>query len=283
MDDLAGVRAWYAEELRYAAAVKSAAVVRAFATVPRERFLGSGPWQICTGPAPDKYWPTPDADPRCVYHNVVIGLLPEKGLNNGQPSFWAYLFDRLELAPGKHVLHLGCGTGYYSAVLAEIVGPTGRVTAIDIEAALVARAREALAPWPQVTAINADGSSYTPGQVDIIIANAGATHPLPAWLDALRPGGQLLVPLTGEQGWGQTLLVTRRAEGDGFAARFVGYVGIYHFAGARDAEAAKRLDAAFKRGDMGEVKSLRREAHEPDESCWLHRDGFCLSRVGDQA
>ena len=54
-------------------------------------------------------------DPRCVYHNVVIGMLTEKGLNNGQPGFWAYLLDRLDLAPGKRVLHLGCGAGYYSA------------------------------------------------------------------------------------------------------------------------------------------------------------------------
>ena len=111
MTDLQAVRGWYAEELRYAAAVKSPAVVRAFATVPREHFLGPGPWQICTGAAPDKYWSTEDADPRCVYHNVVIGMLPEKGLNNGQPGFWAYLFDRLDLAPGRRVLHLGCGAG----------------------------------------------------------------------------------------------------------------------------------------------------------------------------
>ena len=61
MTDLDAVRSWYAEELRYAAAVKSPAVVRAFATVPRERFLGPGPWLICTGEAPNKYWSTEDA------------------------------------------------------------------------------------------------------------------------------------------------------------------------------------------------------------------------------
>jgi protein-L-isoaspartate(D-aspartate) O-methyltransferase len=109
MDDLEAVRSWYAEELRYAGGVKSPAVVRAFATVPRERFLGPGPWLICTGPANDRYWSTESADPRCVYHNVVIGLLPEKGLNNGQQP-WASLFDQLDLAPGKRVLHLGCGS-----------------------------------------------------------------------------------------------------------------------------------------------------------------------------
>ena len=278
MTDLQAMRSWYAEELRYAVAVKSPAVIRAFATVPRERFLGPGPWLICTGEAPNKYWSTEDDDPRCVYHNVVIGMLTEKGLNNGQPGFWAYLFDRLDLAPGKRVLHLGCGAGYYSAILAEIVGPSGRVTAVDREDGLVARAVEALCPWPQATAVAADGASYAPEAVDIIVASAGATHPLPQWLDALPPGGQLLLPLTGERGWGQTLLVTRGGEGEGFAARFAGWVGIYHFIGARDDGYAKRVDAAVQRGDMAAVKSLRRESHDQDETCWLHGEGWCLSR-----
>lgn len=276
--DLEAVRGWYAEELHYAAPVKSKDVVRAFATVPRERFLGPGPWLICTGAGADKYWSTEDADPAHVYHNVVIGMLPEKGLNNGQPGLWAMLFDRLDFAPGKRVLHLGCGAGYYSAILAEIVGPSGSVMAIDREEGLVARAVEALKPWPQAKALAADGATYQPEASDIIVASAGVTHPLPHWLDALLPGGQLMLPLTGEGGWGQTLLVTRRQEGEGFAARFAGYVGIYHFAGARDAEMAKRVDRAFGRRDMADLKSLRRDAHAEDESCWLHGEGWCLSR-----
>jgi protein-L-isoaspartate(D-aspartate) O-methyltransferase len=278
MDDLASVRAWFAEEVRYAAGVKSRAVVRAFAAVPRERFLGPGPWQICTGGRRDKYWPTGDADPRSVYHNVVIGLLPEKGLNNGQPGFWAYLLDRLDLQPGNAVLHLGCGTGYYSAILAELVGPTGRVTAIDLEADLVERARQALAPWPQVGVCCADATAWRPdAPVDAVVVSAGATHPQACWLDALAPGGRLLFPLTGERGWGRMVLVTRTPAGEGLAARLVGGVGIYHCAGARDAGAAARLDAAIAAGEMPDLRSLRREPHAPEDSCWLHGDGFCLS------
>jgi protein-L-isoaspartate(D-aspartate) O-methyltransferase len=278
MRNLAAVRAWYAQELRYAAAVQSPAVVRAFATVPRERFLGPGPWQICTGDGPNKYWSTEDDDPRCVYHNVVIGMLTEKGLNNGQPGFWAYLFDRLDLSPGKRVLHLGCGAGYYSAVLAEIVGSSGTVTGIDLEEPLIARARSALTSWPQARVSQGDAAAFVPAEVDVIVASAGATHPLPQWLDALRPGGQLLLPLTGERGWGQSLLVTRPADGRGFAARLAGYVGIYAFAGVREISNAKRIDAAMRRGDMDAVKSLRREAHAEDATCWLHAEGWCLSR-----
>jgi cyclopropane fatty-acyl-phospholipid synthase-like methyltransferase len=56
-----------------------------------------------------------------------------RALNNGQPSLWASLLDHLNLSPGEHALHLGCGTGYYSAILAELVGTQGVVTALEID------------------------------------------------------------------------------------------------------------------------------------------------------
>lgn len=279
MLDLETVRSWYAQELRFVAAVKSAAIVRAFAAVPRERFLGPGPWSIYAGPGPDKYWPTEDADPRHVYHNVVIGLIPERGLNNGQPGLWASLFDQLDLGVGRRVVHLGCGTGYYTAVLAEIVGGTGQVAAVEIDQGLAARAQQALQPWPQVAVVNTDGATYRPPDADVIVASAGATHPLPVWLDALNPGGRLLLPLTADDWWGRALLVTRGIDGAGYAAKFVGRVGFIAFTGARDPAMGSRLSAAFARGDDETVRSLRREAHAEDETCWLHGDGYCLSRM----
>jgi protein-L-isoaspartate(D-aspartate) O-methyltransferase len=72
------------------------------------------------------------------------------GINNGQPSLWAYLLDRLDLMPGEQVLHLGCGTGYYTAIIAELVGLAGRVTAVEIDTTLAEKAEEALVNWPQV-------------------------------------------------------------------------------------------------------------------------------------
>ena len=43
--------------------------------------------------------------------------------------------------PGDHVVHIGIGTGYYTAILAELVGPTGRVTAIEYDASLATAPR----------------------------------------------------------------------------------------------------------------------------------------------
>jgi protein-L-isoaspartate(D-aspartate) O-methyltransferase len=171
-------------------------------------------------PSPPEYWTTDDADPRHVYHDVLIALDKARALNNGQPSLYASLFDHLNLSPGQGVLQLGCGTGYYSAILAEVVGRDGKVTALEVDETLADRARTALEPWPQAVAVAAEGTSYDPGGVDVIVASAGVTHPLPIWLDSLKPGGRLLVPLTADDRGGAMLLLTRQ-EASAFSAPFV--------------------------------------------------------------
>ena len=89
-----------------------------------------------------------DADPRHLYRDVLVALDEARGINNGQPSLWAFLIDQLDNAAGKNVLHLGCGTGYYTAIMAELAGPTGKITAVEIDVGLAGRARAALLPWP---------------------------------------------------------------------------------------------------------------------------------------
>ena len=177
-------RRWYAEELRFAARVRSLAVIDAFAKVPRVRFVGPGPWRIKSPMRLQEYWTTEDVDPRHVYHDALIAFDEPQGINNGQPSLWALLLDELAIAPGEQVLHLGCGTGYYTAIIAELVGLSGKVTALEIDALLADKARLALDPWPQVTDRHADGSQGTLDPVHAIVASAGATHPPGLWLDA---------------------------------------------------------------------------------------------------
>ena len=104
------------------------------------------------------------------------------------------------ITAGEQVLHLGCGTGYYTAIMAELIGPTGKITAIEIDPGLAEKARAALVPWPQITVRNADGAGISFEPADLVIASAGATHPLPSWLDALKPGGRLLFPMTATNG-----------------------------------------------------------------------------------
>lgn len=281
-DGIEQARRWYAEELRFTAHVRSRAAIEAFARVPRERFLGAGPWRIRSpgwrlGPG-DDYWTTEDADPRHVYHDVLIALDEPRGINNGLPSLWAGLFDQLGVTAGERVLHLGCGTGYYTAIVAELVGADGRITAVEIDSDLAARARVALTPWPQVSVVNADGSGVPASATNVVILSAGATHPLAAWLDALNQGGRLLLPMTASDQWGGMLLVTRQSA-DAYAARFLRQAGFIEFTGARDPEISRRLAAAFRRDRGTPVKSLRRAPEEPDETCWLAGDGWWLSTV----
>ena len=282
-DSFEQARRWYAEELHFTAGVRSRDVIEAFATVPRERFVGLGPWRIRSPfwrvTPGEQYWTTEDADPRHVYHDVLIALDEMRGINNGQPSLWAGLFDQLAITVGERVLHLGCGTGYYTAIAAELTGVNGRVTGIEIDPGLTEQARAVLTPWRQVSIVNADGSSTSLDPADIIIASAGATHPLPGWLDALNPGGRLLMPMTAVDQWGGMLLVTHHAPG-AYAARFLRQAGFIEFSGARDPEIERRLAAAFRRDRGASVQSLRRAPHEPDETSWLAGDGWWLSTAG---
>jgi protein-L-isoaspartate(D-aspartate) O-methyltransferase len=263
----------YAEEVRRLAHTSSPALFAAFAAVPRERFVGPGPWQVMEM---GRCWTTKDADPRRVYHNLLIELDETKGINNGQPSLWAFCFDQLGVRAGDHLLHLGCGTGYYTAILAELVGPRGRITAIEIEAALAEKARLALAPWPQAAVVHGDGSCGLFEPADGIVVSAGATHPLPSWLAAVKPGGKLLFPMTVTRGPGVMMLLTRKSE-DIFEARLLCGVGFIDFSGARNPEVSMRLSEALRRDQGAPVKSLRCDGHEKEETCWLHGVGWCFS------
>ncbi|MBV9200736.1 MAG: methyltransferase domain-containing protein [Alphaproteobacteria bacterium] len=277
---IAEARRWYAEELRFTAKLGSPAVIEAFAAVPRERFLGPGPWRILSPMAMAEYWTTEDTDPRHLYHDVLVAIDEERRLNNGQPSLWARMYDRLGLRRGAHIVHVGAGTGYYTAILAEIVGRAGRVTAIEVDTALAARAAENLATeWPQATVVAADGFSFRPDRpADAIAVNAGVTHFSTAWLDCLAENGRLLVPLTGAERWGGFVMVTRPpSDARCYDASFVGGVGIIACVGGRDAIGEERLKAALAKSDFSAIRSLRRTPDEPDHTCWLAGEGWWLS------
>jgi protein-L-isoaspartate(D-aspartate) O-methyltransferase len=268
------VRRFYAEELCRENHISSPAILSAFATVPRERFVGPGPWIIQSH---GESWLSENEDPREVYRDALIVLDEAKHLNNGQPSLWAYHLALLDVHPGDHVLHLGCGTGYYTAILAELAGSGGRVIAIEIDQGLADRARIALEPWPQVTVIRGDGARGPFEPADVIVASAGATQPLAAWLAAVKPQGKLLFPLTATRGPG-TMAHLVRASSDWFHAALVSTAFFVDFVGARDAAVSSELAKALKRDQGAGVRSLRCDAHERDLTCWLHGNGWCFSR-----
>lgn len=275
-------RRFFAEEIETLCDLRTAALVDALAAVPRERFLPPGPWTIRSevdhlagGPRS-----TRDADPRRIYHNVSVAIDADRQLFNGAPSLLALCLDRLALATGDRVLHVGCGTGYYSAVIAECVGATGEVRAVEIDDGLAAAAAANLADRPHVRVTRGDGASCE-GDFDAILINAGVTHPQDSWLDALAPGRRMILPLTvtipgmGRLSKGLLLLLTKR-EGD-FAAAVLTPTVIYSALGLRDASLSDRLAQALMRGPRPAVTRLRRDPHDQSPGCWFHGPGFCLS------
>jgi len=248
-------------------------LVAAFAAVPREHYLGAGPWKISTRHA--GYLDTVNDDPRHLYQDVLIGLIPERQLNNGQPSLHAHCLAAVNPQSGDTVLHIGAGSGYYTAILAELVGAGGKVIAYEIETELADRARRNLGHLPQVQVIGASGCPATLPPADVIYVNASAPQPLPVWLDALKPGGRLIFPLAPNRGVGCMLLVTRLGE-TRYAAAAVSGAAFIPLVGGGDEAMSELLAAALKKLPVARVKSLRRN-NQPDASAWCAGEGWWLS------
>jgi protein-L-isoaspartate(D-aspartate) O-methyltransferase len=279
-ESLVRARAAFADDIRNKASIKSALLIEGLATVPRENFMGPGPWRIMR-PAEmaNGYRTTADENPRHLYENVLVALDETRRLNNGEPSALLLWLDTLALSPGDRFMHIGCGVGYYTAIAAHAVGPQGSVVAVEIDCPLAARAERNLAPYRNVKVVKGDGSKGTFGSFDAIFVNAGCTRPQPSWLDQLAMGGRLLFPLTVAlptpgAGAGYMLLVTRNEAG--YDARLTSPVGIFDCEGARTEEESAQLAKAFAQGDLQAIRRLRRDPHETSQDCWLHQSGICV-------
>lgn len=279
-------RAFYAQEVRFAASLSTPGLVEAFAKVPREKFMGPGPWQIgsadtratsAAGLVQMSYITV--EDPREVYHNVVISLDRAKDINNGQPGALGRWIDALELKPGARAYHLGCGVGYYTAIMAEVVGPQGNVVGLELQPDLAARARENLLGYANVAIEAGDGAVFDPGERDAIFVNCGVTHPQTKWLERLREGGRLVAPLTMAVNAtiGQGLVIKIVRSNGRFTTEPVSSVGIYSARSLRDAALEPQLLKGLTTGGLLKVKSVRLDAHDAGETCVLHGREVCLS------
>jgi protein-L-isoaspartate(D-aspartate) O-methyltransferase len=173
--------------LEEAGVLETTAIARAFRSVPRELFL-----------------PRVAAEKglEAVYRDEAIPTKFDAAgsavSSSSQPTVMAAMLSRLELQPGLRVLEVGAGTGYNAALLSTIVGPSGSVTSVDIDAVVARHARGALRsggyPVRVVTGDGRDGvRTYAP--YDRIIVTASSDRLPAAWVEQLREGGLLEVPL----------------------------------------------------------------------------------------
>jgi len=272
MDKLAAARRFFADWLAASAEARDPRLAEAFAAVRREDFLGPGPWLAL---ANQGYVRTPTADTQLLYQNIVFALKPDQHINNGEPSLHARCVAAVAPQPGERVLQVGVGGGYYTAILATLVGPGGAVEAREIEPELIAAATRNLAGFAQVSVVGRSGIEPPLPESDVIYVCAGASAPMRAWLDALSIGGRLIFPLTPYWDRGGMLLVTRAATG--LAARFVSTAWFIPCIGAQDPAEGEALREAFNRGGEGNVRSLRLAPEQPDDTCWLAGKDWWLS------
>jgi protein-L-isoaspartate(D-aspartate) O-methyltransferase len=214
-------------------------------------------------------------DPAILYQDMNVALLPALRINNGQPSLHAVCLTQVAPRPSETAIHIGAGTGYYTAIIAELVGPVGRIDAYEINTELADRARANLADRAVVTVHTATAVGAALPPADVIYVSAGATDVPAEWLDALTVGGRLVLPLTPDDGPGFMLLVTR-TERDTYAARSVSPAYFIPCVGVRDDAASRALAAAIAARSPEQIRSLRRDS-VPDESAWCIWPNWWLS------
>ncbi|MFI6986588.1 methyltransferase domain-containing protein [Embleya sp. NPDC050154] len=167
--------------------------------------------------APDRLWDwdghayvpvdrdtDPDAWASLVYSGPYDAAVTE--ITHDRPSsslsctsVVAGMLDALDVEPGHRILELGTGTGWNAALLAHHVGPTGHVTSVEAAPDLAAGARAALAGaglGERVTVVVGDGAHGHPDTApfDRVIATYAVDHVPWAWVEQLRPGGDLVFP-----------------------------------------------------------------------------------------
>ena len=283
--ELAIIRRAYAKQVLCDAETSFDRLENAFAEVRREDYLGRGPWPLC------RWWEhyiwSPSDDPVYLYTNDPVGIDPGRRINNGQPSFHARLIAQADPAPGEHVVHIGAGVGYYTAILATMVGDAGRVTAVEFDKELAERSRRNLSRFSFVTVLHGSGADVELGHADVIYVNAGVTRPENRWLDAMSDGGRMILPLTSSRGFsapssssemrqhGGVFLIERR--GNDFTARLISAVRIVPAEGLRDSESEARLGEAFVHGRPEAVTRLYRRADLPEDRSWVRGTDWSLA------
>lgn len=190
-DRFTGQRRALIEALR-TRGIRDLDILRAFDTVPRHEFLPEAVWHRAYQDAP-----------------VPIGF----GQTASQPSLQALYMQLLELRPEDRVLEIGTGSGFQTAVLAELVR---NVYSVERLRPLAIRARETLDRMriSNVAILVGDGtigwSRYAPYDA-ILVAAASPSVPEPL-VEQLRVGGRMLVPV-GTRESQVLVMVTRTEEG----------------------------------------------------------------------
>ncbi len=173
--------------------IMDAAVLRAMEEVPRERFVMPG-------------------HARSAYSDRAMPIAC--GQTISQPFLVAYMTERLEVQPQHHVLEIGTGSGYQTAILSRLVA---KVTSIERYRTLAdaARIRLKALRYDNVDIIVGDGMAGMPdwAPFDRIIVTAAAETVPQALIDQLAVGGIMVLPLGPHEDYQKLVKIGRTEAG----------------------------------------------------------------------
>jgi protein-L-isoaspartate(D-aspartate) O-methyltransferase len=158
--------------------IANQAVLNALQKVPREQFL-------------------PEAMQHRAYDDAALPIACNQTIS--QPLMVALMSDGLSLGGNERILEIGTGSGYQTAILAEMIGPKGQLWSIERHAELSQSATEKLRAlgYTDIHLRVGDGTLGLPEQApyDAILIAAAAPRCPPALWDQLRIGGRLVIPV----------------------------------------------------------------------------------------
>lgn len=161
----------------------------------------------------------------------------ERGQTISQPYIVALTIDAAGIRPGHKILEVGAGSGYAAAVIGQIAD---EVIAVERHHELVELARKRMERlgYGNVHVVEGDGTLGWPEQApyDAIVAAASGSHVPESWIEQLKPGGRIVMPLGSPQCTQLLVRVTKQIDGtlereDLGAVRFVPLIGKEGFGG----------------------------------------------------
>lgn len=171
-----GLRQRMVEDQLIRRGIRSPALLRAFGRLPRERFV-----------------PADRAEEAYEDRPVPIGV----GQTLSQPYVVALMLEALKVEPGSRVLEVGTGSGYQTALLAEMGAEVYSIERIASLAALAASRLKALGSGDRVHIRVADGSGGWPeaAPFDGIVVSAAAPAVPEPLAEQLAEGGRMVLPV----------------------------------------------------------------------------------------